>query len=151
MVYISKKPLKPETLSRISDLFIAHIAGIKTKQNSKRFIDEILTNTEKKMLAKRLAIIVMLHRKQSYSIIIGILKVSRTTIAKINIDLKNGEFDFIISQLNKTSKNASWNKSSNFSIWLDIMLGMRMPAVGKGRWKFLDEIKQKKNGVYSKI
>ena len=93
----------------------------------------------------------MLHRKQSYSIIISILKVSRTTIAKINIDLKNEEFDFIISQLNKTSKNASWNKSSNFSIWLDIMLGMRMPAVGKGRWKFLDEIKQKKNGVYSKI
>ena len=67
MVYYIKKPLKPETLSRISDLFIAHIAGIKTKQNSKRFIDEILYEYGEKMLAKRLAIIVMLHRKQSYS------------------------------------------------------------------------------------
>ena len=144
MVYVSKKPLKPVILARISELLIVHIANIKTKENSKKFINEILTDAEKKMFAKRLAIIAMLNRKQSYSSIMNTLKVSRETIAKTSTDLKNGEYDFIISQLNKVSNNNSASGDSNFSIWLDIMLGMRIPPRGKGRWKFLEEIEQKR-------
>ena len=144
MVYVSKRPLKPKTLSRISELLIAHIANIKTKQSSERFINEMLTDTEKKMFAKRLAIMMMLHKKQSYSTIMNILKVSRTTIAKIKNDLEDGEFDFIISQLQNSSKKSTGALSTNFSIWLDVMLGMRIPPRGKNRWKFLDEIEQKR-------
>lgn len=144
MVYVSKKPMKYAILIRISDMLIAHIANIRTKPNAEKFLNEILTASEKIMLAKRFAIVVMLSKKQSYVTISKMLKVTPKTIAKINRGLDNGEFDFIISQLQKISKSgAGKNAYTNFSIWLDIVLGMRLPPRGKGRWKFLDEIERK--------
>ncbi|MBT3282994.1 hypothetical protein HON59_02650 [bacterium] len=143
MVYVSKKPLKQETLVRISNMLITHIANIHTKPNAEKFLDEILTTSEKIMLAKRFAIIAMLNKEQSYSTIKRILRVSPVTIAKINQELENGEFDFIISQLQKTKNNNTKGKvSESFSIWLDVMLGIRIPPRGKSRWKFLDEIEK---------
>ena len=141
--HTSKKPLKQEILIRISEMLIAHIANIQTKPNAEKFLSEILTESEKIMLAKRFAIVVMLSKKQSYATITKILKVTPQTIAKINKELDNREFDFIISQLKKTSKGAGGKSLFNFSIWLDVMLGMRLPPQGKGRWKFIDEIAEK--------
>lgn len=144
MVYVSKKPLKQEILTRISEMLISHIADIQTKSKAEKFLNEILTESEKIMLAKRFAIVVMLSKKQSYTTIRKILKVTPQTISKINLGLENGEFDFIIFQLQKARRGAKSGKiSDGFSIWLDIMLGMRLPPTGKGRWKFLDEIERK--------
>jgi len=145
MVYVSKKPLKQKTLIRISDMLIAHIANIQTKPKAEKFLNEILTVSEKIMLAKRFAIIAMLSKNQSYTTISRILKVTPRTIAKINTNLQAGDFDFIISQLQIITKSTKTGKMSDgFSIWLDIVLGMKLPPRGKGRWKFLDEIEQKK-------
>lgn len=145
MVYVSKKPLKQEILTKISEMLITHIADIQTKPKAEKFLNEILTESEKIMLAKRFAVVVMLSKRQSYTTIKKILKVTSQTISKINQRLENGEFDFVVSQLQKAKISTKTGKiSEGFSIWLDIMLGMRLPPVGKGRWKFLDEIERKK-------
>lgn len=147
MVYVSEKPLKKEVLVRISELFIVHIANVHTKSHSKQFLDEILTSAEKIMLAKRFAIIVMLYRKQSYSSIMKTLKVSQTTVAKINLELKKGEFDFITSQFQKVKVQKIGKrkgKEGNFWVALEILIQAGMPPMGKGRWKFLDELDRKK-------
>ena len=142
MVYVSEKPLKKEVLARISELLIIHIANIHTKSHSKQFLDEILTPAEKIKLAKRFAIIVMLYRKQSYLNIMKTLKVSQTTVAKINTELKRGEFDFIISQLTKKSSKTS--SKSHLLFALDVMFGGGITSMGKNRWKFMDDIENKK-------
>jgi uncharacterized protein YerC len=154
MVYVSKKPVKREVLVRISELLIAHVAHIRTRMHAEKFLNEILTESEKIMLAKRFAIVVMLKKKQSYTTIKKILKVSHTTIAKTNRELEQGKFDFIISQLQKLSPPkviAVRKRQKKESFWdvLECMIQFGMPPMGKGRWRFLDEL-DRKEGIRKK-
>ena len=153
MVRLSEKQLKRDVLIRISELLISHVANIHTNPDAKKFLNEVLSPSEKIMLAKRFAIIVMLYRKQSYATIEKVLKVSPVTIAKIRQGMVKGEFNFITSQLPKTKSlgtRKGMRAKNNLWFALDIMLGMRNTSMGKNRWKFLDEIEEKRREYKNK-
>ncbi|MFQ5661889.1 MAG: Trp family transcriptional regulator [Candidatus Paceibacteria bacterium] len=123
------------------------MAHIHTNPDAKKFLNEVLSPPEKIMLAKRFAIVVMIYRKQSYTTIEKVLKVSPVTIAKIRQRMVKGEFNFITSQLPKRKASGiKKEKSIKNNLWLtlDIMLGMGSTSMGKNRWKFLNEIEEKK-------
>ena len=64
------------------------IADLKTPSEVESFFKELLTPTEQIMLAKRLAISILLTKKYSYEEITDILKVSPATIGTIALWLK---------------------------------------------------------------
>jgi len=88
MTQVSKFLIRNDVWERIFDLFIETIADLKDKKKLERFVDDFFSPTEKIMLAKRLAIIVLLAKNQSYGDIRRILRVTPSTIAKMGLKLK---------------------------------------------------------------
>lgn len=83
MPQVSKYLLEKQVKNRVFEVFWKTIAGLNTTPQVKEFFDELLTPTEKIMLAKRLAISILLYKKYSYEDIVDILKVSPSTIGNI--------------------------------------------------------------------
>ena len=76
---------------------LARFALLKGTNKLKIFFDEFFTPTERLMLAKRLALIVMLDRGYSFIQIQKILKLSPTTVARFWRMKKEGAFGSIVS------------------------------------------------------
>ena len=94
MVRISEKRIKKEVFVKILDQLFDYIVGVKTKSESKRFLGEFFTTSEKIMLAKRLALIVMLKRGYSFTVIRRTLKMSESTVAKFGRFFRQNKFSF---------------------------------------------------------
>nr|QBM02450.1 hypothetical protein [uncultured archaeon] len=100
------------------------------KKSLSLLIDEILTTTEKIMLAKRLAVILMLSGNTPQHKIADALKVSPTTVVKISLGIEIGKFDSIL-KISK-SERADMEKI----IWNILTAGGFMPPkVGRKYWK----------------
>lgn len=92
MVRISKNPLSRETQREVMQAFIQTLARINDDSILKRFLDDLLTPTEKIMLAKRLMAAVLLQRGYSYGAVCSVLKMSKGTVNTIQRELiKSGE------------------------------------------------------------
>lgn len=65
------------------------ISKINSRSEIKDFVSDILSPTEKTMIAKRLAIASLLLRGYNYEAIKDLLKVSQSTISKVAIPLNN--------------------------------------------------------------
>jgi hypothetical protein len=101
---------------------------------------EILTETEKIMLAKRISIIYLLRIGESSYYIINTLKVSGSTVRRLQKQLWQGDFSNLISY---------WEKQSNRSGILDVIEGIltaggALPkrAFIRKKWLPLDEWQQ---------
>ena len=93
MVYISKKKIDPKVESVLSDQLLSFIAAAQTKHEAATLATELLTETERIMLAKRLAIVVMLERGYSFrGEIERSLKVTPQTVARLWRRRKLDEF-----------------------------------------------------------
>lgn len=88
MAQVSRRFIKPEVQERIISLFLASIVLTGSKDAAANFIDDLLTPTEKIVLAKRLSIAYMLIEGYDYDVISDTLKVSRPTIGSVSIWLK---------------------------------------------------------------
>lgn len=88
MSQVSKYPLAKSTQNRLYQLFWQTIADLKESLKVEEFFNDLLTPTEKVMLAKRLAITVMLLKGYDYFSIRKALKVSPSTIGTISLWLK---------------------------------------------------------------
>lgn len=64
------------------------VAKLRTKEQVSGFFEEFLTPTEKVMLAKRLAIGILIAKRYSYREISDLLKMSTSTIAIYNLSYK---------------------------------------------------------------
>lgn len=95
MPRVSKVPVEKKKMDRFLDDFWEIIASLETKREAREFLYDLLTHTEQKMLAKRLQIAVMLTEGCDYQVIKDSLKVSDTTIAKINNWLNTGAIGLI--------------------------------------------------------
>lgn len=141
MARISERPVKNTILYKISEQLVSYIASIRTTRNSQRFIGELFSESERLMIAKRLAIVVMLEHGYSYVTIKKTLSVSNDTIARISEDKNRGRFKYIEKQCGtryrpKAGEEDFWN-------YLEIILQAGMPPQGKGRWRYLDELLEK--------
>jgi len=145
MVNISKRKVKENILFAISSNLIKYIAHIKNKKQAELFINSFFTKSERIMFAKRFTVLVMLERGYSYSEIKDILKVSNATITNIERKRRMGDFSY----MSKHIKNACVKKTGTKQegdIWdiLEVILRAGMPPMGRGRWKKINEMIDKK-------
>ena len=88
MTQISKYPISAAVEKRIFEIFFGSIVHLNNTTDVSQFLDDFLTPTEKMMLAKRLAVAVLLTKGYEYREIRKTLRVSFPMIANVNIWLK---------------------------------------------------------------
>ncbi|OGM21310.1 hypothetical protein A2955_04635 [Candidatus Woesebacteria bacterium RIFCSPLOWO2_01_FULL_37_19] len=85
MPQISKNIMSPKVEKKIYDIFINSVSSVKSENEVVDFLNDLLSHTEKVMLAKRVSIaFLLLEGKLRYRDISKILKVSLGTIARVN-------------------------------------------------------------------
>lgn len=142
MPQVSKYPLKAEVYDRIFELLLKVVAEPYNKRAAKELLEDLLTPTEKIMLAKRLAIGVLLVKDYSYQTIQEILRVSKSTIADVNTSLKyegKGYKKFTKRVLQEEEMAKFWEKVEN------LVLGAFSKGTKGAGWRHLhQEIKSKR-------
>ncbi len=103
MVRLNKNKLSPQQLEGLFQQFNKTLGRL-SDQKTGDFISELLGKEERIMLAKRLAIIILLLENKSLYQIGNILKISPTTAEKIKYKLDAGEFQHIVTFLGKDKK-----------------------------------------------
>jgi len=135
MVNVSKKKLQKDVLNQINNRLVETVAVLKTNDSTKNFINDLLGESEKIVLAKRLSIVFMLQENISWYRISTLLKVSDTTVKKIAVKIDRGGYKNILKIVKqKKNRRAFW-------AGMEVIVRCGMPPiVGKGRWNFLDEL-----------
>ncbi len=123
MPHVSKKLLEKTKFSDIHHDLFKTIAELSGSGNAKAVLGELLTKTEKLMLAKRLAIIAMLDRGESIYSIQEILKVSPSTAARMSFLYENGAYKNLVKGI---------RSKDNFWVQLEKIIP---PRVGRNRFK----------------
>ena len=90
MAQVSKYPLKKEVEEKIFEILLKTIADLKKPEEVNEFLEDFLSPVEKIMLAKRLAIAILLAKGYDYRGIREVLKVTPGTVAGVNLKLKYG-------------------------------------------------------------
>ncbi len=109
MSQISKRPIKKELAKRINNLFVESIVTCRSPEETLSYLDGLLSDTEKIMLSKRLAIAYLLTKGVSYRTINQTIKVSNPTIRAVDRMLSyKGEG--IKKILEKITKSEKWSK-----------------------------------------
>jgi uncharacterized protein YerC len=91
MAQVSRRMLKPGVWNRVFNLFLATFSNVKSKEELRIFIEDLLSPTEKTMLAKRFAIAILLAKGNSYDSIMDTVKVTSGTVSKVKILLRYGK------------------------------------------------------------
>jgi len=135
MPHISHARVKKEVFLRMNDRFIRSLMDLTERKSARAFFKELLTPTEQIMLAKRLAVILMLQQGFSFYRVERTLKISPSTAARLWRKLHAGEFSGI-GALIKRGKSAR-------AFWAEMATIIRagMPPMGRGRWKWFYEMR----------
>ena len=91
MPMISRRILNQELEKYILTLFAKTISDLEELNDIQIFIEDLLSPTERIMLAKRLAIAILLQKGYTYAEIDQTLKVSSPTINKVAFWLRHGK------------------------------------------------------------
>ena len=129
MPHISKK-LKKEALSKLYKEFSKAFEKSARKSQAKFFLGDLLTKTEKIMLAKRFAVIYLLSQEVPTSYIAESLGMSYSTIFRMSLKYDIGRYSLLLGVI-KQEKSDLWR------ILEKILRAGLPPRVGRGRWKFL--------------
>lgn len=135
MSQISKYPISKQIADRIFEIFLNTVVHIKNKDEADEFISDLLTPTEKIMLAKRLAIAFLLEKNYDYRSIQKLIRVSAGTIASVNLALNLGSTGYkkLISKIVKEEKITGIFETAIVKI-------LSAPAAlekGTGTWTYL--------------
>lgn len=103
MPQVSKRPLSKDIEIQLFSIFFKSFARLSQASDIERFLLDLLGPVERTMLAKRLAIALLLMKGYRYNSIKEILKVSQETIARVNISLQyHGEgYSMIVTKMLK--------------------------------------------------
>ena len=112
MPHVSRKKLNKKVYQKIGDHFIEFILELKSSTDAKIFLTNLLTRTERVMLAKRLAVIGMLIKGYSFEAVQQTLQVSPSTIDRFwkIIDQNSNSFSLVRSVIESKSKSKSKEK-----------------------------------------
>ena len=95
MPQISKRFVKPAVKEKIDNLFIECIAECRNQKEAANFINVLLTRTEKTVIAKRIAIALMLTKGYTATDIDEKLKVSQATVYTVKYWLEDKGVEII--------------------------------------------------------
>jgi len=130
MPHISSKKLKKETLNKLYSEFGKAFEKSARKSETKFFLGDFLTKTEKIMLAKRFAVIYFLSQGVPVSYIAESLGMSPTTILKMSLKYDIGKYSSLLKTIRQEKKDI-------WKILEKILKAGLSPRCGRGRWKFL--------------
>ncbi|MEK7503219.1 MAG: Trp family transcriptional regulator [Patescibacteria group bacterium] len=116
MPHVSSKKLNKKIYQKIGDEFIQFVLELKSSSDAKSFLTNLLTKTERIMLAKRLAVICMLMRGYSFEAIQQTLQVSPATVDKFwkIIQQYPNSFSVIRLRIETKSKSGFWKVLGDF-------------------------------------
>ena len=103
MTHVSRKKLPNKVLRQILDSFLFVLTSTKKKEEMSKFLDAFLSNTEKIMLAKRLAIVFLLSEAVEETKISETLLVTKSTVSRIKLwyETKGSGYKIAITKLKK--------------------------------------------------
>ena len=130
MPHISSRRLDSALLEKLFNKLVTIFEKAQSKKSLQLLIDEILTSTEKIMIAKRLAIVLMLSGNTPQHKIADVLKVSHTTVVKMSLGVEIGKFNSIL----KISKEERVDIEK--LVWNILTVGGIMPPkIGRKYWR----------------
>ena len=134
MTQVSKFKLREDVWERIFDLFSESILSIRNRKELNGFLEDFLSPTERIMLAKRFAITVLLAKGNDYRSISTLLRVTPSTIAKMNLVMKYEDkgLNFVVEKILK--------RDATRIIWEEIKSLLDVPIKGQP----LSEFEKKK-------
>lgn len=88
MPQISKRPLRENVLEKLFDLFFELVGKKSNKKEFLSVLSDVLSPTERIMIAKRIAIMYLLTKNVDYRTICNLLNVSTATVCKFNLLLE---------------------------------------------------------------
>ncbi|MEX2029052.1 MAG: Trp family transcriptional regulator [Candidatus Paceibacterota bacterium] len=135
MPHVSKRYLKKESFRILMRQFTNALEEADSRARVGKMLDELLTKTEKIMLAKRIALIYLLSKDTPFEKIEKLLHLSPVTISKFSLKVEGGKYKQTIMIANHRGK------------FLDIMekiIQARLPPRGRGRWKKIRRMTDKK-------
>lgn len=149
MSQISKYPLSQHVLERIFEIFLKSFIEIKNKEEADQFLSDLLTPTEKVMLAKRLTIAFLLEKGYDYQAVQKIVHVSTATIASVNLSRQYGSKGY-------TTLLTKITKEENLSALFDDAVSkfIAAPAAlekGQGTWSYVKQVVEKKQKKRKKV
>jgi len=130
---VSRHFMNPKIEKKVYDVFIDSLKNTKSSDQVVSFLNDLLSNTEQVMLAKRVSIaFLILENKYTYEQISRTLKVSYGTIAKVYsvLALKGKGYREILGNIlvKKKIKNA-------LSEFIDIVTPLPPKGTNIGEWK----------------
>ena len=134
MPHISSKKLKKETLNKLYSEFGKAFEKSARKSGARFFLGDLLTKTEKIMLAKRFTVIYLLSKGVPVSYIAESLGVSYSTLSRMSLKYDIGKYSLLLKTLES-------DKTDIWKILEKILKAGLPPRAGRGRWKFLYENK----------
>ena len=144
MTQISKYPLRKEIEKRVFDVFLDSIVMVKTREKVDRLITDLLSPTEKIMLAKRLSIALLLYKKFDQRSIVRVLKVSLSTVSRISRSLQHGSGGYVMVLASMMQKEEFQNYLEKLDDAMANMftMGRKLPHWRRRRWE--EKINNKK-------
>lgn len=135
MTRISKQTLNQKTEKQLFSQFISLFSVANEKQHEALF-SAIFTEAEKTMFIKRMAIVLLLLEEYSTYRIAKTLIVSDSTVRSIRAQYHSGRFDSVVGLMRKKAfdKEKFWKT-------IELLLRCGLPPRGRGRWKWLYEMK----------
>jgi len=122
--------LRPEVWEKIFNLFSDTFLKIKDKRKLDNFFDNFFSPTEKIMLAKRLAIAVLLAKGNDYGTIRNTIRVTSGTISKVSLLMKTNNSGL------KSSVEEILSRDFGKAFWEEIVNLLDTPHKG-GNWSEL--------------
>ena len=103
MPHVSKRKLKEKAESELNRSFQTVLTKINNTAEMDLFLTSLLSNTEKLMFTKRLAVVVLLDENIPESTIANILNVTRETVARqrYRLELKGEGYKIAIKKLDE--------------------------------------------------
>ena len=137
MTQVSKYPLRKEIEKRMFEVFLDSVAMVTTRNKVMKLLTDLLSPTEQTMLAKRLAIALLLTKKYDQRSVMGVLKVSLGTVNKINRALKNGSggYDMVISSMIKQEKFQEFIDKLDDALTELLVMGRKVPTLRQKHWE----------------
>ena len=112
---ISRRVLDRQVEEQVFETLWEAVSEVKGRTNVQAFLNDLLTPVERVMVAKRLAIAVLLLKKMAYGEIVDLLKVSNETIARIALIIKNSQgFNIAIDKVIRSEAGREiWREIEN--------------------------------------
>ena len=147
MPRVSPKQVEKEKLTRFYADFWKAISLLQNKQQVHDFFFDLLTHTERKMLAKRFQVALMLLQGKDYQTIRDEVKVANATVTKVNNWLKTGADELIrvgreLIDEGKRDEPSPTKKKGRY-VAGDLLL----PAIEEGARLVSQKIKGRKRGI----